>query len=458
MPNLIQSRDLPEVVEGDSNFIQPDEIIPSSRRTAETLRLLWNERRLIARVTLISLILSILLAFLIPKRYESTTLLMPPDQQSESGVAMMAAVLGKFDGGGGLGADLLGLKTSGDLFMGVLKSRTVQDAVITKFDLRKVYGDRRWEDARKDLADRTDMFDDRKNGIISITVTDRSPQRAADISTEYVAQLNSVMTQLNTSSAHRERVFLEDRLAQVQKDLETTEKNFSEFASKNTALDVQSQGKAMIEAAATLEGQLIASETELQGLKQIYSDNNVRVRSMQARVDELRNQQLKLTGKEGDADSDVQTRDSSPFPSLRQLPLLGVTYADLSRQMKVQQAVFETLTQQYELAKVQEAKEIPSVKVLDPANIPETKSFPPRARIAVLGTLCGAFLAMVWVVGVKRWNAIDPRAPGKALAQEVFETLRVRLLPASSNGAQAQAAQPGDNRSEEEQDQTGRPD
>ena len=120
---------MPEVVEGDSNFIQPDEIIPSSRRTAETLRLLWNERRLIARVTLISLILSILLAFLIPKRYESTTLLMPPDQQSESGVAMMAAVLGKFDGGGGLGADLLGLKTSGDLFMGVLKSRTVQRCV-----------------------------------------------------------------------------------------------------------------------------------------------------------------------------------------------------------------------------------------------------------------------------------------------------------------------------------------
>jgi uncharacterized protein involved in exopolysaccharide biosynthesis len=458
MPKLVRTRDLTEVLD-DSNLIASDEFATSSGRTAEKLRLLWNRRQLIAKVTLIFLTLSLVTAFLIPKRYESTTLLMPPDQQSESGVAMMAAVLGKMDGGGGLGADLLGLKTSGDLFMGVLRSRTVENAIITKFDLRNVYGDRRWEDARKDLAERTDIFNDRKNGIISIAVTDRSPQRAASISTEYVVQLNSVMTQLNTSSAHRERVFLEDRLGQVQRDLEASEKDFSEFASKNTALDVQSQGKAMIEAAATLEGQLIASETELQGLRQIYSDNNVRVRSLQARVDELRSQQLKLTGKEGgDTNPEIQNADSSPFPSLRRLPLLGVTYADLSRQMKVQQSVFEALTQEFEMAKVQEAKEIPSVKVLDPANIPETKSFPPRGRITLLGTLCGALLAMFWVLGVSRWNAIDPHAPGKVLAQEVVETLRVRLLPVSSNGVPAKGPLSSEDRSQQGQDQTASPD
>src|ERR1700683_1334113 len=263
--SLIPSRKLPPALESDTSFIEADEIGSASAGTTATLRLFWNERRFIAKIALISLIISLLIAFLIPKRYESTTLLMPPDQQSESGLAMMAAVLGKADGLSGLGANLFGLKTSGDLFVGVLRSRTIEDAIITKFDLRKVYGDKRWEQARTDLAERTDIFNDRKNGIISITVTDRNPQRAANIAAEYVAQLNVVMTQLNTSSAHRERVFLEDRLVQVQKDLESSEKDFSEFASKNTALDVQSQGKAMIEAAATLEGQLIASETELQG-------------------------------------------------------------------------------------------------------------------------------------------------------------------------------------------------
>jgi uncharacterized protein involved in exopolysaccharide biosynthesis len=297
----IPSRELPPVLDRDSSLVDRDEIRFTSRNGAATVRLLWSQRRFIGKIAFISLILSVSVAFLIPKQYESKTLLMPPDQQSESGAAMMAAVLGKADGLSGLGANLLGMKTSGDLFIGVLRSRTIEDAIITKLDLRKVYGDRRWEDARRDLGKRTEISNDRKSGIIMITVTDRNPQRAANIAAEYVAQLNVIMTQLNTSSAHRERVFLEQRLIDVQKDLETSEKDFSEFASKNTALDVQTQGKAMIEAAATLGGELIASETELQGLKQIYSENNVRVRSMQARVDELRSQELKLTGKDGDA-------------------------------------------------------------------------------------------------------------------------------------------------------------
>jgi uncharacterized protein involved in exopolysaccharide biosynthesis len=453
--SLIPSRELHPTLDSNASFIEASEISSASADTAATLRLLWNERRFIAKVTIISLIISVLVAFLIPKQYVSTTLLMPPDQQSESGAAMMAAVLGKSEGLSGLGANLLGLKTSGDLFMGVLRSRTVEDAIITKFDLRTVYRDKRWEQTRIDLADRTNIFNDRKNGIISIMVTDRNPQRAANIAAEYVAQLNVVMTQLNTSSAHRERVFLEERLAQVQKDLESSEKDFSEFASKNTALDMQSQGKAMIEAAATLGGNLIASETELQGMKQIYSENNVRVRAMQARVNELRSQELKLTGKDSDkTDSDGKNSDS-PFPSLRSLPLLGVTYADLARRMKVQQVVFETLTQQYELAKVQEAKELPSVKVLDAANIPETKSYPPRTQIAFLGTCGGALLAMVWVFGVRRWNSIDPQEPGKALAQEVFGTLRAHLPISTTDSQMRDVAQSSDDHSEATEDQKG---
>jgi capsule polysaccharide export protein KpsE/RkpR len=110
---------------------------------------------------------------------------------------------------------------------------------------------------------------------------------------EYVDQLNRVLALVNTSSAHRERVFLESRLTQVQQDLETAEKDFSNFASKNTALDVPTQGKAMIEAAATLEGELVAAQTELEGLKQIYADGNVRVRATRARVDELLQQPAK---------------------------------------------------------------------------------------------------------------------------------------------------------------------
>src|SRR5260370_27321051 len=114
---------------------------------------------------------------------------------------------------------------------------------------------------------------------------------------EYVEALNRIVITLNTSSAHKERVFLETRLSEVQQGLEDAEKDFSQFASKNTAMDVKEQGKAMMGAAAELEGQLIAAQTELEGLRQIYTSNNVRVRAVQARIDEYRRQLQKLGGK-----------------------------------------------------------------------------------------------------------------------------------------------------------------
>ncbi len=404
-------------------------------------RLAWEHRQFIFRSTIAGLLLSILIAFLIPKRFQSTARLMPPDQGSSSGMAMLAAASGKIGADigsslGALGGDLLGLRSSSDLFLGILESRTVQDDVINRFDLKNVYSDRRMEDAREDLSKYTGFSADRKSGIITIDVVDRSPTRAAAMAGEYVTELNRVVTELNTSSAHRERVFLEDRLTQVKQDLETAEQNFSQFATKNTALDIPAQGKAMIEAAATLEGELIAAQTQLEGLKQVYADGNVRVRSTQARVDELRRQLDKnMGGKSGDPGTGNGQYRQSLYPSIRELPALGVGYADLYRNTKIQEAVFQTLTQEYELAKVQEAKETPSVKVLDPPDVPEKKSFPPRLVIILLGTILAMSAAVIIVFGDALWEGIDPRDARKVLAREVFGTISTRLAWASPNGA-----------------------
>jgi capsule polysaccharide export protein KpsE/RkpR len=404
--------------------------------TVAMLRLIWAQRILLFRFVATGLVVSALTAFLIPKRYNSTARLMPPDDQSGSGLAMAAAAFSGRSGSalGGMVGDALGLKSTSDSFVGILDSRTAEDQLIQKFNLKKVYGARTTEDARKILSDQTNISVDRKSQIIAIEVTDKNPQRAAAMVQAYVDELNRLVVELSTSSARRERIFLEDRLRSVNQDLAKAEKEFSQFASKNTAIDVPAQGRAMVEAAAALQGELIAAQSELEGLKQIYSDQNVHVRSVAARVAELRDQLNQLGGKdEGTSGSSQSGR--SMYPSIRKLPLLGVTYADLFRQTKVQEAVFETLTQEYELAKVQEAKEIPTVKILDPPDVPEKKSYPPRLIIILLVTVLALATGVTWIFAQALWDAKDPRDADKIFAQEVFGNITARLPWVSSNGS-----------------------
>jgi capsule polysaccharide export protein KpsE/RkpR len=308
----------------------------------------------------------------------------------------------------------------------------VQDRIINRFDLRKVYGDKYYVDARRALRKRTSISEDRKSGVISITVTDRDRYRTAQMAQAYVEELDHVVAQVSTSSARRERQFIEQRLVTVKRGLESASQQFSEYASKNTAIDIGVQGKAMLEAAAQLEGERIAAQSELEGLQQIYSNNNVRVRALRARIAELQKQLDKFGGL--DTNPEITDPNSQPqFPTIRQLPLLGVRWADLYREAKIQEKVFELLTQQYELAKIQEAKEIPVVSVLDPANVPETKSFPARSAIVILGALLGLAGAAAWVVGSERWRNTDPRNPTKLLVQTVCADLRT-AMPSSLAG------------------------
>jgi len=433
---------VPELPEHDHPFAPgPEEALQSSGSSVAYMRLLWEHRELLRRVVFYGLLASTLLAFLIPVRFKSTARLMPPDNNQSGGLAAAAAALSGNAGGlGGIATDVLGLKSTSDIFVGILSSRTVQDQLVQQFDLRKLYGDRRMEDARKDLAEHTDISVDRKSQIITITVTDHDPKRAAAMGQAYVGELNRLVAELSTSSARRERIFLEERLKAVNQDLEAAEKDFSQFSSKNTAIDIKEQGKAMVEAAATLQGQYIAAQSELQGLKQIYTDNNVRVRSVQARINELKHQLEKIGGKGENAATPLGQQQDSLYPSIRKLPLLGVAYADLYRRTRVQEAVFESLTKEYELAKVQEVKEIPTVKVLDSPNIPDKKSFPPRLVIMLLGTACAVCTAITWVFGKSAWNETDANDPGKMLAQEVFSTVKSRLSQFSRNGS---ASHPG---------------
>jgi capsule polysaccharide export protein KpsE/RkpR len=418
-------------------------------RQADQFRLLWDHRQLLFRATAVGLLFSLLFAFMIPKTYTSTAQLMPPDAQSTSGLAMMASLAAKGVGGlGSMAADLFGLNSTGALFIGILRSDAAQSRLVEQFSLKKVYGVRLDQDARTALDERTVISEDRKSGIISISVTDRSPERAAALVRAYVDQLNSLISELSTSSAHRERVFLEERLAVAKRELDDASNNLAQFSSQSGTVDIQTMGKAALDAAGTLAGELIVAQSELEGLRQIYSDSNPRVLSLSARVGELRKDLERLGGLRnapvessasgGIASAPLDARSiDMPYPSLRNLPLLGVKYADYYRRAKIQETVYELLTQQYELAKIQEAKETPSVKVLDQPKVAEKKSSPPRLLLTLLGGFLCFCAALAWVIGSASWHAADPHDPRKILVVEVATVMKARAfrtLGISPNG------------------------
>lgn len=426
---------------------------------AERLRLLWNRRRLLARAAALGFVTSALLAFLIPRSYISTTQLMPPDTQSNSSLAMMASMAAKGAGGlGSMAADLLGLNNSGALFVGILRSDTAQVRLVEQFGLQKVYGTSLEQDARAVLDQRTIISEDRKSGIISISVTDHSPQRAADLAKAYVDQLNGLIAELSISSAHRERVFLEERLKVAKQDLDDASNQLAQFSSQNSSVDVQTMGRAALEAASRVAGELIAAQSQLEGLRQVYSDKNPRVRSLDGRVAELRKQLEKLDGSSATSllldrtgspermvppvnglSNDTRGNDSHendthenemPYPSLHNLPLLGVKYADYYRRAKIQETVYELLTEQYELTKIQEVKETPTVKVLDRPKVAQRRSFPPRLLIVLLGTFLTSSSALAWILASNSWQSVDAADPRKILAMEVATVLNARALGA----------------------------
>jgi uncharacterized protein involved in exopolysaccharide biosynthesis len=385
--------------------------------------LLWDHRRTLAKVFVCALVLSALFAFTIPKQYESSTRMMPPEQQG-MGAAMLAALTGKAMPGalGALAGSVLGMKDSGALFVDLLSSGSIEGALVDRFDLQKVYHKRYRQDALKKLKHRTEITQDRKSGVITIVVTDTDRQRARDMAQAYVDQLDSLLIRVNTSAARREREWIEQRLVTVQNDLEKAQVALSDFASKNTTLDIKEQTKAMVDAGAKLQAQLIAAHAEADSLGQFYGEGNVRMRAANARVGELERELKKLGGSPAQPGEELD--NNALYPPLRQLPALGVRWADLYRQVKIKETLYDLLTEQYELARIEEVKSVPSVRIIDTPSWPEKKSFPPRLLLMLAITSFSVFTAAMMLVLRDRWMRLSPLDPRKELAGRMWSALK----------------------------------
>jgi capsule polysaccharide export protein KpsE/RkpR len=392
------------------------------------LRVLWQARVLLSRITGIAFVASLTVAFLIPKMYISQARIMPPEM-SDSNSTLLAALAGRAFGSdalGGLALGLMGGRSSGALFVDLLQSGTISSRIIDRFQLQSVYRKRYRVDTAKLLARRTHVAQDKKSGVLTLSVRDTSPTRARDMAQAYLDELNILVNRTSSSSARQERIFIEKRLAEVRDKLTQAQDALSDFSSSHAAIDLKEQARATVESEAKVQGELIVAQGELESLRQVYGDANVRVRASEARIASLRSELAKFGGSPtpstamGSSDANATTS----YLPLRQVPRLAVPFANLYREVHVQETVYDLLTQQYEIARLQEAKDIPVVRIIDAPGIPEKKSFPPRSILTIASTLVIFFLTCCVLLVRHQWQQLDPQDPRRAFATEVAVSLR----------------------------------
>jgi tyrosine-protein kinase Etk/Wzc len=358
---------------------------------------------LIAKVTGIGLLMGVISCLIWPVRYTATTKLMPP-QQTQSAASLMMNQLANM-GGGSLAAVAgggLGLKSPNDIYIGLLNSRPVADAIIAQFSLTNVYGAKDMTAARNSLARSTDIASG-KNGFITVSVTDRDKMRCAAMANAYTAGLRILTKTLAVTEASQRRLFYEDQLKQAKESLVTAEIAFEQVQQKQGLVQLDAQAKTMIEGLAVLHAQIDAKDVELQAIRSYSTEHNPEVALAERELSSLRAESARL-----------QQRNHSPGSGdmgLEDVPSAGLEYLRAEHELKYRQAMFDLLIKQYDAARLDESKDAAIIQVVEPAIVPDRRSSPKRALILLLsmagGLVVGCFLALVgcWKVSLQS----DPR-------------------------------------------------
>ncbi|MDI6808534.1 MAG: GNVR domain-containing protein [Candidatus Eisenbacteria bacterium] len=381
------------------NF-EKDEINP-----VEYFRILMKRRQLIGMIVGIAFLVSLVYSLWLVKTYDATASILPPQQEVTGAFQLPGAI-------SSLGGSFLGIKTPADLWVGILRSQVIKDAIIDRFNLMKAFGVETKDDARGALNGMVRVTKS-KEDIISITVVDTDPKRAAALANAFVEELDRINKSILTTSGRRMRVFVEARVKQASEELATAEDAVKAFQEKNRAVKLDDQSKAIIEAFANVKGQLMVREVELQTLLSYATPTNPQVELLKTQVEELKEKLRELEEGKGKI---LNPSSKDIFIPTSRLPDLSLQYARLLRDAKVQETVNGLLTQQYEMARIQEAKDSPTVQVLDTAQVPERKAGPNRKRIILVSTFAagvfGVFLAF-FLDYLEKVKMQQPRLQGK---------------------------------------------
>lgn len=374
-------------------------------------------------IALIALVVSLLL----PKIYESTATLLP-QLESNNGLGLGALLT---SGAASSAAQTLGISLPGapatptDIFSAMLKSRIMADEVIRRFNLREHYEKKTMHDARLVLEAATRIVVT-KEKVIKVTVEDKDPQLASEIANFYVSNLDRLNQTLSVSKARENRKFIEQRVTETKQDLVKLEEALKEFQTQNRTVAIEAQSKAMIEATAMIQAQIMAQEVQLQVMGTYLASDHPEVARLKSSLSELRKQlQIMESGKSG---KDRQAGDRLR-PPITSVPALALEYGRLTRDLKVHETLYALLISQYEQAKLAEARDTPTVQVLDPAIPAERKS---RPKIALNVLIAGILSLLIGIFWAFLREALDRRKAPPSSRPSESSTDDALLSPLSS--------------------------
>ena len=347
----------------------------------EIMIVLAKHKRLVIGLPVVVAVLSLLISLVLPNTYKASTKLLPPQQAQSSA----AALLSQLGGVAGVAASAAGLKNPNDVYIGMMKSRTVADNLISQYDLKKVYDTDLQEVARTKLEANTTIAAS-KDGLIAIEVEDRNQKLVAKLANSYVDQLLQLTKTLAVTEASQRRMFYENQLNIAKDNLAKAEMSLKGALDSRGVISVDTESRAVVETVGRLRAQISAKEIQLDSMRAFVTENNPNYQLTEKELASLRSELSKLENGRGDVQGNqTQTAKSGGFENIK-----------LLRDVKYYQMLYELLAKQYEVARLDEAKNPSIIQVLDQAVEPERKSKPHRLLIVVLSTLSAFFLAILW--------------------------------------------------------------
>jgi tyrosine-protein kinase Etk/Wzc len=353
----------------------------------DLLIVLARQKWLILKIAFVVTVIGLVVSLLLPKKYTAMTTVLPPQQNSSLSSTIMSQ-LGSLGSLGALAGSGMGLKNPNDMYVAMFKSRTVEDAMIQRFGLMAEYRKKYMSTARKAFEDHATVEADKKDNLIHISIEDKDPKRAAEMANAYVDEYRRLSEHLAIGEAAQRRLFFQQQMEQTKDQLANAEEALKETQQKTGMIQLDSQARALIESAVTLRAQIAAKEVQLQAMRTYATGQNADVIQTQQELDSLKAQLAKLGGNADDIGAGLIVPKG-------QVPQAGIEYIRKLRDVKYYETVFEILARQFELAKLDEAKEGALIQVVDPAIVPDYKSFPKRGLITIVAAVIGLFIGIM---------------------------------------------------------------